>query len=123
MEIRKLDSNDIYEVCGIIEKIGIDEFKEVFSGPEMQKLVNEDGGSGKMENQIALAVTFNMASIVLKNLKKAKSEINSFLASLTGTEKEEIEKLPPAKYTKLVIDLFKSEDFSDFIGVVSELFK
>ena len=123
MKIRALESTDIYSMCGIISKIGIEEFRTVFSNPEVKKLMEEDRGSEKQREQVGAVITFEMLSIVLKNLSNAKDEINLFLADLTGEETEAIVKLSPAKYTKLILDLFKSEDFADFFGVVLESFK
>ena len=123
MEIRALESTDIYSLCGIISKIGVEEIRNVFTKPEVQQMLEADGGSDKLRAQVGAVITFEMVSIILKNLSKAKNEIDAFLADLTGEEKEKVVKLSPAKYAKLVFDVIKSEDFSDFIGVVLDSFK
>lgn len=123
MEMRQLTSKDIFPMCQIIKKIGIDEFKQCFSTPEVLKMVTEDGGSGKIANQIGISIMFDVVSIVLGNLPKCKEEIYNFLASLTGATNKQLEDLSMADFTQLIVDLVQKEEFKDFIGVVSKLFK
>ena len=121
--MRQLTSKDIFPMCQIIKKIGIDEFKQCFSTPEVLKMVTEDGGSGKIANQIGISIMFDVVSIVLGNLPKCKEEIYNFLASLTGATNKQLEDLSMADFTQLIVDLVQKEEFKDFIGVVSKLFK
>ena len=123
MELRKLTSKDIFPMCQIIKKIGIDEFKNCFSAPDVQKLLIEDGGTGKAANQVGFAIMFDIVSIIVGNLPKCKDEIYDFLAGLTGEKKKNLEDLSIAEFTQLIVDLVQKEDFKDFIGVVSKLFK
>lgn len=123
MEMRQLTSKDIFPMCQIIKKIGIDEFKQCFSTPEVLKMVTEDGGTGKVANQIGISIMFDIVSIIVGNLPKCKDEIYNFLASLTGSSSKELEELPLADFTQLIVDLVQKEEFKDFIGVVSKLFK
>lgn len=123
MEMRQLTSKDIFPMCQIIKKIGIDEFKQCFSTPEVLKMVTEDGGTGKVANQIGISIMFDIVSIIVGNLPKCKDEIYNFLASLTGSSSKELEELSLADFTQLIVDLVQKEEFKDFIGVVSKLFK
>ncbi len=123
MEMRQLTSKDIFPMCQIIKKIGIDEFKQCFSTPEVLKMVSEDGGTGKVANQIGISIMFDIVSIIVGNLPKCKDEIYNFLASLTGSSSKELEELSIADFTQLIVDLVQKEEFKDFIGVVSKLFK
>lgn len=123
MELRKLNSDDIFPMCQIVKLIGIDEFKKCFSTPEVQKLIIEDGGTGKAAGQVGISIMFDIAAIVIGNLPRCKVEIYNFLSSLTDATPEELGKLSIAEFTQLIIDLAQKEEFKDFIGVVSKLFK
>lgn len=123
MELRKLTSKDIFPMCQIIKKIGIDEFKECFSIPEIQKLVAENGNTENVATQVGIGIMFDIASIIVGNLPKCEDEIYNFLVSLTGEKKKVLEELPIADFTQLIVDLVQKEDFKDFIGVVSKSFK
>lgn len=123
MEIRQLKSTDLFPVCKIIKKIGIDEFRACFSRPEVIKLMTEDAGSGSKENQIAYTILFDMAVLIIGNLPNAKDEIYDFLSDVTGAKTEEIEDLSPAEFAALVIEVLKRKEFADFIAVVSGSFK
>ena len=123
MELRKLTSKDIFPMCQIIKKIGIDEFKECFSMPEIQKLVAENGNTENVANQVGIGIMFDIVSIIVGNLPKCEDEIYDFLVSLTGEKKKTLEELSIADFTQLIVDLVQKEDFKDFIGVVSKSFK
>ena len=123
MELRKLTSKDIFPMCQIIKKVGIDEFKNCFSTPEVRKLIMEDGGTGKAADQVGFTIIFDIVSIIVGNLPKCEDEIYNFLANLTGEKKKTLEELSIADFTQLIMDLVQKEDFKDFIGVVSKLFK
>ncbi len=123
MELRKLTSKDIFPMCQIIKKIGIDEFKECFSIPEIQKLIAENGNTENVATQVGIGIMFDIASIIVGNLPKCEDEIYNFLVSLTGEKKKVLEELPIADFTQLIVDLVQKEDFKDFIGVVSKSFK
>ena len=120
MELRQLTSKDIFPMCKIIKKIGIDEFKNCFSNPEIQNLIKN---TGENTNQIGLTIMFDIVSIIIGNLPKCKDEIYDFLSGLTGAKNEELEEMSLADFTQLIIDLVQKEEFTDFIGVVSKLFK
>ena len=123
MELRKLTSKDIFPMCQIIKKIGIDEFKECFSMPEIQKLVAENGNAENVANQVGIGIMFDIVSIIVGNLPKCEDEIYNFLSSLTGEKKKALEELSIADFTQLIVDLVQKEEFKDFIGVVSKSFK
>ena len=110
-------------MCQIIKKIGIDEFKNCFSVPEIQKLVAENGNTDNVANQVGISIMFDIVSIIIGNLPKCKDEIYEFLSGLTGEKKKDLEELSIADFTQLIIDLVQKEEFKDFIGVVSKLFK
>ena len=123
MELRKLTSKDIFPMCQIVKKIGIDEFKQCFSKPEIMALLSEDKGKGEAAGKIGISITFDIVSIIVGNLPKCKDEIYDFLAGLTGAKKKALEDMPLAEFAELIIDLVKKEEFKDFIGVVSGLLK
>lgn len=123
MEIRKLKSTDLFSICQIVKKIGVDEVKDCFTKPEIMNLLKEDGGKGQNAEKIGLAITFDIVSLVIGNLPKAQDEIYRFLADLTGLEKKEVEDLPMDQFAELVIEVVQRDEFRDFSQVASKLFK
>ena len=123
MELRALESNDLFTMIDIINKIGVDQVKKCFEKPEVMKLLKEDNGTGELSNVIGYTIGFEIMSFVMSNITKAKDDIFSFVADLTGEDKEKIVKLPPAQFIKIIQDITRKEEFTDFLSQVSEFFK
>lgn len=123
MELRALESNDLFTMIDIINKIGVDQVKKCFEKPEVMKLLKEDNGTGELSNVIGYTIGFEIMSLVMSNITKAKDDIFSFVADLTGEDKEKIVKLPPAQFIKIIQDITRKEEFTDFLSQVSEFFK
>ena len=64
-----------------------------------------------------------MAGIIFAHISDAEKEIYTFLAGLSGMKEKEIAELDMVVFAEMIIDVFKKEQFKDFIKVVSKLFK
>lgn len=115
MTIRKLTSSDIFPLCTIIKKIGIEDVKGIIRSEEVMKLVN---GEEKNANKIGVVVFLDLANLIISNLPKCEKEIYEFLSSVTGEKVEDIRAISPAEFLQLILDVFRSEDFKDFFTVV-----
>ena len=83
--------------------------------------------SGKDANEAAAAVgitvAFDLAGVIIGNYEKCQNDIFKFLSSLSEMDIKEVESLPIDTFTEMVIDVIRKEEFTDFIKVVSKLFK
>ncbi len=126
-ELRKLTSKDVFPMFRIISKIGVKEFKECFESEEIKSLISgkkADANAVEADaNAVGFAVVLNIAGVVISNIPKAEDDIFNFLASLSGMERKDVEALDLAVFAEMIIDIVKKEEFKDFIGVVSKLFK
>lgn len=123
-ELRDLQSKDVFPMFRIIRKIGIKEFKSCFETEDVQNMVS--GAKDKDEKtveKIGLSVIVNMAGIIFAHISDAEKEIYTFLAGLSGMKEKEIAELDMVVFAEMIIDVFKKEQFKDFIKVVSKLFK
>ena len=111
--LRTLEAKDIAPMASILSKIGVKEFKDCFP----TNIETKD-----ME-AVGMSVAFELGGIVLANYGKCQDDIFKFLASLTGLDKEAVEKLPLATFAEMVVDVVKKEEFKDFFLVVSKLLK
>ena len=116
--MRKLCSKDIFPMSKIISKIGFSELKTCFESDSVQKMVKK-----KDVEAAGMAVMIDIAGIIIGNLSKCETEIYSFLADLTGLKVVDIQEASLAEFAEMIIDLVKKDEFKDFIGVVSKLFK
>ena len=125
--LRSLQGADIFPMSAIIKKIGVKEFKNAFQDEEIKGLVqsinNGDMSKDAAANQAGMTVILNIVDVVLGNLPRAEKDIYKFLASLSGMKPDEVAALPMATFTGMVIDVIQTDEFKDFIKVVSRLFK
>lgn len=126
-ELRRLTADDVFPMFQILSKIGIKEFKACFEGPEVldiiKKAVSGSRNKEDVQTTVGVAVAFDLAGIVISNLPKCKDDIYLFLAQLSGMTAGDIAALPMATFFEMIIDVIKKDEFRDFFGAVSKLFK
>ena len=112
-ELRSLIASDLGTVCKIVTAIGIRQFKDCFKVEDFKK--------GADIEKIGFGVVFDIAGIILANFSKAETDIQSFLASLTGMTLDDIRNLSLADYGEMIIDVVTKEEFKDFFGRAMKL--
>lgn len=131
-ELRKLNAGDVAPMAAIISKIGLKEFKSVFSSTEMKSLIAKTGkedakGDGDESDnaamKVGMVVVFDLAGIILDNYIKCEKEIFKFLASLSGQKESDIKALPLDVFFEMIITVLQKDEFKDFFKVVSKLLK
>lgn len=130
-ELRELQADDLFIMIGIVNKIGIKEFKACFESEEVKTAVlnmakaKEDGEADESADvvSIGIGVALDIATILLANISKCKNDIYTLLANLSGLTVGDIAKLPVKTFTGMVIDLVKKEEFADFFQDAVKLFK
>lgn len=130
-ELRTLCAEDVFPMFKIISKIGIKEFKSCFESEDVKEAIKsatnksetDDGETQADLEVIGLGVALEIASVIMANIPQAKEDIYLFLAQVSGMSKDDIRNLPISTFTEMIIDVVKKEEFKDFFGVVSKLFK
>lgn len=112
-ELRQLVASDMGAICKIISAIGIREFKSCF---------NVEDFKDKKAEEVGFGVVFDIAGIIVSNIPKAETEIQSFIASLTGMSLLEVKQMPFADYGEMIFEIIMKEDFQDFFKRVMKLF-
>lgn len=123
-ELKALTSKDVFPMFRIISKIGIKEFKDCFSSEEVKTLLGskEEMPDEKIES-IGLQVILNLAMTIIAHVADAENEIYTFLSGVSGMTRADLEALDLVTFTEMIVDVFKKDEFKDFIKVVSKLFK
>ena len=122
-ELRKMTSADIFPMCTIIKKIGIDEVKKIINSPELMSLVSNSKGKDDRTTAIGMSFMLDIASLIVGNLPKCEADLYKFLASMAKTTEKELREISPADFLELVIAVMKHEGFKDFFKVASQLLK
>ena len=117
--LRALEAKDVFIVSKILSQIGLKEFKDAFDTKLLSSGVTDEKGL----EAIGISVFFDMSQVLLGNLPKCEKDIYTFLSSLSGKDKKEIESLPMVTFVEMVIEVFRKQEFMDFFKLVSTLFK
>lgn len=133
--IRTLTAEDVFPVVNIISKIGVLEIKKSLNGKAIHSLIKSakkemdaDANDADVKNDIILeevgaSIFFDFVEIILKNLGKCKEEIFEFVSSVTSISVNELKAISPAEFMEMVIDIFKKDEFKDFMKVVLKFVK
>lgn len=122
---RKLSSEDMFLMFKIIKKIGIKEFKDLFAGDNLEKMVGAvktSDGNDKALTAIGVTIGFDVLDVILGNLPNCEKEIYKLLAQVSGMDEADI-KADMILFTEMIVDFVKKDEFPAFIKVVSKLFK
>ena len=122
--LRNLQAKDVFIMAKIIGAIGIEEFKYVFSADFINSITSDLNGDEKdITSAVGVEMFFEIAGIVVNNLPKCEKDVYAFISSLSGIPAKDVETLPMNTFFQIIIAVVKKDEFKDFIGVVSKLFK
>ena len=122
-ELRKMTSADIFPMCTIIKKIGIDEVKKIINSPELMSLISNSKGKDDRTTAIGMSFMLDIASLIVGNIPKIEADLYKFLASMSKMTEKELREISLADFLELVIAVIKHEDFKDFFSRASQLLK
>lgn len=125
--LRKLKADDMFLMFGILSKIGFRELGDCFGSADAKEAMKKafEGGEGQEQQleTVGVAVAFDMADVVLRNLPKCKAEIYALLSALSGMTAAEIAALDMGTFTGMIVDVLRKDEFPDFFTAVKRLFK
>lgn len=122
-EFRKLKATDIAPMCKIIGKIGINNFTKCFDSDEILAVLKKEKSAKNLTELAGLTVILDIANIIITHVPECEKEIFTLIASVSGLTVDEIKEFDIAVIAEMIIDFVKKDEFKDFIGVVSKLFK
>ena len=136
LEMRELNGGDIFTMLSIIGKLDIKEEvvalieRQYGTGKDVIALADhkkkkptkkeQEAASAEYQKRGMVLVT-DIGFAILRHVNDAKSDINKFLADLTGTSQKEIESLSMLDYSKLLIDFGKKAELKDFFQSIASL--
>lgn len=121
-ELRTLKAKDIFAMSKILSKIGITELKSVANSPAVANMTRDGMSDDAFSTQVGIAIVFEIADVILRNLGSCESEMYAFLADLSGMTPADVEDMDMASFVAMVVEVVKKEEFVDFIKGVRKLF-
>ena len=132
-ELRKLQSKDAFSMLRIINKIGVKEFKGVLESDAVKQAIAstttpQPTASGEPEpkaetDKIGMTVALEIVNVLIMNIPSCEDDIYTFLSSLSGLKKKDVQELEMNVFFSMIMDVFKKQEFASFFGDVSKLVK
>jgi len=141
LELRELKGSDLFTLLTIVGKLDVKgEFVKMFEKniettevvtldhqqkkPTKAELKKMEEAQRKQDLEAQRRGMEMMAAIVqktLSNIKSVKTDINLFLAELTGSDVSTIENLGIKEYTTLIVTFFQKPELADFFSSIATL--
>lgn len=134
LTMRELNGGDIFTMIAILGKLDIKEdvvaLLESRFGEEVPTLQDHKtkkptkaelaAQSAAIEKR-GMRVMADIGFAILRHVGDAKTDINAFLADLTGKTRQEIETLSMVSYTGLLVDFGKKAELKDFFQSIASV--
>ena len=114
--IKDFDLECVFLMSEIMDKmdLGIDA-DNIIKKTKLAKLENTKDAT-KLGREIVVGVGVELAAKMVRNLYKAKKEVKSLIANLTGLPDEAVEKMNLKDIKLFFEELVKHEGFMDFLS-------
>lgn len=122
--LRDLQARDVFTMSRIVRAIGVEQFKRAFSADFLNSITPDSAGGEKdIAATVGVEMFFEIAGIIVNGIPKCEKDVYVFVSDISGIPVDMVETLPMNTFFNIVIDIVKKDEFKDFIGVVSKLFK
>lgn len=125
--LRNTNAKDLFLLMRIVNKIGINEVKKVFSSADLKRALSEAMKEGNVTDEAAFALgmqaIFDIACVVVEHIPDCESEIYTLLSNLSGKTVEEIAATDAPVFVAMIMDVFKEPWFADFFSHLFGSFK
>lgn len=131
--LRNPKATDIAAFLKLFSKLGVNDFKDSFSGNEFKELIakereklagdEDDEDTSKFLENVGVGLAFELADVILAKLSDCQREVFVCLSHLSGMTVDEVADLDLSVFTQMLYDVVTLPGFTDFIKVVSRLFE
>ena len=125
MELRKLQSSDLFRMVKIINGIGFKTIKDSINVDEINKLRKgmTDENADEVTSQVGVSVVMSILGVVIENLPKVENDVYEFCGSVAGIKPKDVAKMEMGEFMDLLVAIFKMDGFKDFFSRASKLIR
>ena len=125
MELRKLQSSDLFRMVRIINGIGFKTIKDSINVDEINKLRKSmtDENTDEVTSQVGVSVVMSILGVVIENLPKVENDVYEFCGSVAGMKPKDVSKMEMGEFMDLLVAIFKMDGFKDFFSRASKLIR
>lgn len=122
LTLRPLRGDDIFAVFDLVDKLElIEPLTDLVKGNLRQtflEVANSENNEKDQDVAVGMEIVLQLSKIAVRNVPKARTEINDLLGDLTGTDAQTVANLPIKEYIDLVTDFFKHNDLLELLQPV-----
>ena len=125
MELRKLQSSDLFRMVRIINGIGFKTIKDSINVDEINKLRKSmtEENTDEITSQVGVSVVMSILGVVIENLPKVENDVYEFCGSVAGIKPKDVSKMEMGEFMDLLVAIFKMDGFKDFFSRASKLIR
>ena len=125
MELRKLQSSDLFRMVRIINGIGFKTIKDSINVDEINKLRKgmTEENTDEITSQVGVSVVMSILGVVIENLPKVENDVYEFCGSVAGMKPKDVSKMEMGEFMDLLVAIFKMDGFKDFFSRASKLIR
>lgn len=125
MELRKLQSSDLFRMVRIINGIGFKTIKDSINVDEINKLRKgmTEENTDEITSQVGVSVVMSILGVVIENLPKVENDVYEFCGSVAGIKPKDVSKMELGEFMDLLVAIFKMDGFRDFFSRASKLIR
>ena len=125
MELRKLQSSDLFRMVKIINGIGFKTIKDSINVDEINKLRKSmtEENTDEITSQVGVSVVMSILGVVIENLPKVENDVYEFCGSVAGIKPKDVSKMEMGEFMDLLVAIFKMDGFKDFFSRASKLIR
>lgn len=113
LNMRKLQTQDIFKLAGIIRKLDLKKNIGSILAPLVQ--------GGKNQDKLAEEVGFNLILTIFEYMDQAEDEITEFFASIAEVSPEEFRQMDLMQLGQFIDDLRQQSGIVDFFQLLSKM--
>ena len=119
LTLRPLRGDDVFAVFELVDKLElIEPLTDLVKGNLREtflEVANSEGGEQDPDVAVGMEIVLKLSKIAVRNVPKARTEINDLLGDLTGTDAQTVANLPIKEYFELVTAFFKHNDLRELL--------
>lgn len=129
MELRNLQTTDIFLIVKILNKIGYEKIRkeinvdEIMSIREKISTTEDENKKTSIIAEYGVNVVMSVLGILLENLPLIENDLYNFVGSVAGVKAKDVAKMDINKFVDLLIEIVNKEEFKDFFKRASKLIK
>ena len=129
MELRNLQSTDLFLFVKILNKIGYENIRKEINVDEIMGIrkklssIKDEDEQNKLITEYGINIVMSVFGILLENIPSIENDLYNLVGSIANMKAKDVAKMDINKFIDLLTEIINKEDFKDFFKRASKLIK